>query len=249
MNKILGVKIDAINKEDFKKNIIKFIAEKKFHQIATVNPEFLVDAQKNTEFKNVLNNTTLNIIDGFGLQLAYYLKYKIFPDRLPGVDMVEEIFSLGQKNNYSVFLLGSTELSLKLAKAEIKKKYPQLKIYALAGGSINKIADSWQQTDDIITTINLNQPDILLVGLGHPKQEIWIYDHKYKLKTVKVAIGVGGTFDYLSKQVKRAPLLYRQFGLEWLYRLYQQPWRWRRIIKAVFIFLYLFITKHEKTNS
>lgn len=249
MKKILGVKIDAISKDDLQKKIISFIKENKFHQIATINPEFLVDAQNNIEFKNILNNTSLNLIDGFGLQMAYNIKFKKIPDRLPGVDIVEEIFSICQQNNYSIFLLGGTEQSINLTRQEILKKYPNLKIFILAGGKINKINGVWEQSDEILKYINSCQPDILLVGLGHPKQDIWIADNKNRLTSVKIAIGVGGTFDYLSKQVKRAPLLYRRFGLEWLYRLYQEPWRWRRIIKAVFIFTYLFITKHEKQIS
>jgi N-acetylglucosaminyldiphosphoundecaprenol N-acetyl-beta-D-mannosaminyltransferase len=249
MKKILGIRIDAIKQKEFNRKINEFISSNNFHHLATVNPEFLVDAQNNEEFFNILTKTDLNLIDGFGLQLAYFFKYKYLPDRLPGVDMVDLIFSVCADNGYSIFLLGGINESALIAKKEIIKKYPKIKIFALEGGNIEKVDGIWQEETENIVKINSVQPDVLLVGLGHPKQELWISDHKTKLPSVKIAIGVGGTFDYLSKQIKRAPLLYQRFGLEWLYRLYQQPWRWRRIFKAVFTFAYLFFTKYEKPNN
>lgn len=249
MNKILGIKIDAITKDIFKKQIIKFLETKNFYHLATVNPEFLVDAQTNTEFKNILNNTDLNLIDGFGLQLAYFFKFKKLPDRLPGVDMVDLIFSICAEKGFSVFLLGGKNKSALIAKNNIIKKYPKIKIYACEGGNIEKVNGVWQEANNIISEINLAKPDVLLVGLGHPKQELWIADHKAKLTSIKIAMGVGGTFDYLSHRIKRAPLFYQRLGLEWLYRLYQEPWRWRRIKKAVFKFTYLILTKYGKTDS
>ncbi len=249
MNKILGVKIDAITLDIFKNKISEFLRSNKFNQVATVNPEFLVDAQSNKEFKEILNNTDLNLVDGFGLQLAYFLKYKKIPQRLPGVDIVDTIFSICAQEDITIFLLGGGNQAATLAKNEILKEYPFLKIFTLAGGKIEKNNDFWTGSEEILNQINISQAQVLLVGLGHPKQELWIADHKKNLPFVRIAVGVGGTFDYISKQVKRAPLFYRRLGLEWLYRLYQQPWRWQRIIKAVFIFTYLFFTKHEKTIS
>lgn len=249
MKTILNIKIDAIDKNLFLDKIIQFLKSNNLHQIATVNPEFLVDAQKNLEFSYILNQTDLNLIDGVGLQLAYFLKYKQWPARLPGADIVDLLFNFCELNNFSIMLLGGDPGIAEMAKSEIIKKYKNLNIFTLAGGMVEKKENKWKFDDKIISQINLNKPDILLVAFGHPKQEIWIFDHKTSFSTVKVAIGVGGTFDYISKNRKRAPLFYRRFGLEWIYRLYQEPWRWRRIFKAIFIFTYLFITKHEETNS
>ncbi len=246
---ILGIKIDNVDKSKLIDLFDLFSNSNKFNQLTTVNPEFLVDAQNNSEFSKVLNQSDLNVIDGFGLQMAYLLKYKIFPARIPGVDLVDLLLTFCQSNGLSVFLLGAFAETIQKLKFEISKKYPNLNFQALSGGKIEKKNQTWEQDVNILKEINIFKPTILLVALGHPKQEIWLADHKNYLPSVKIAIGVGGTFDYLSKQVKRAPLLYRRFGLEWLYRLYQQPWRWRRIYKAVVTFSYLFLLNYVKTNG
>jgi len=235
MGKILGVKIDSDDFAGVMQKIKNFLHENKLHQIATVNPEFIVSAQYDKEFKNILNKCDLCVADGFGLQLAAkFLGEKIGP-RLTGVDLTWEIAKFSAENGYSIFLLGAKEGIAKEAAERIKFLYPNLKIAGTWAGS--------PQEEGLIERINQTKPDILLVSFGAPKQEKFIYNNKDKIK-VKLAMGVGGTFDYLAEIVPYAPNWIRTLGLEWLYRLVTQPKRFKRIFNAIIKFpIIVFISK------
>jgi len=247
--KILGVRLDILDQEELKSTLEKFLNLNKFHQIATVNPEFLVEAYRNNYFKNILSHTSLNLIDGTGLQYAYFFKHHYWPPRLPGVDLMDLIFTLCQNLNLKIALLGAKDQIANKAKQEILLKYKKLEVACWSGGKIEKTENTWQQPKNLIAELNQFAPQVILVGLGNPKQEIWLYEHSKFLPTIKLGIGIGGSFDYLAKHKKRAPLFLRQIGLEWLYRLYQEPWRWRRILKATFVFIFLLIFSNNNENG
>lgn len=227
MSKILGVKIDEFSFSEVMKKITSFLNENKIHQIATVNPEFIMTAQKDVAFKNILNSTDLNIPDGFGLQCAAFYKRKKIGKRLTGVDLTWEIAKLAQEKGYSVFLLGGKPGVAEMTANRLRYLYRNLKIAGTYAGSPDE--------EGIIERINSSNADILLVAFGAPKQEKFIHENKNELKC-KVAMGVGGTFDYISEIVQRAPKWMQTLGLEWLYRLIRQPSRIKRIYTAVIKF-------------
>lgn len=185
--------------------------------IATVNPEFILEAQKDPEFKKVLNDFDLTIPDGVGLKFARHGLAII-----PGRKLVEEILKL---NKYKVFFLGGED--------DVAQKMT-LKY----GGSYDKGEKNIkipQRNSEIINKINKFKPDILLVAYGAPWQEKWLYANRHLLNA-KVCIGVGGTFDYLTGKKSLPPEWVSKLGLEWLWRAIHNPRHWPRALRASILF-------------
>lgn len=229
---ILNVKIDQINLTECLNKISEFLTSSKQNYIVTVNPEFVVEAQQNQEFKNVLNNADLATCDGIGLVWASGGKLK----RVTGVDLTEALL---KQIDCRIFLLGGEGGS-----AQKLAQNHSLKIVgAERGGKIDQSTWLLDDNNEIIEKINQSGANVLLVGFGQVKQEMWLSQNLAKMPNIKAAIGVGGTFDYLSGNIKRAPRPIRQAGLEWLFRLFTQPHRLGRIFNATFMFFWLFLFK------
>lgn len=222
--KILGVTITNEKKEKVLEYLFERIKKpgaKTF--IVTPNPEMLVYATKHLAYRNKLNSSTIAIPDGIGLFLASLITGNPLRARIPGVDFIEDICNASVDKPLSIGFLGGRKSVAKQTAERLLEKYPHLTIV---------FAGSEWPTQDRLKTI-----DVLFVAYGVPKQEDWIYENLDKLP-VKAAMGVGGSFDFLSGQVARAPHLLRQIGLEWFYRLVTQPWRWKRQLALIeFIFL------------
>jgi len=247
---ILGVRVDNFNTQEILKKLSYFLDSNLSHKIFTPNPEMLVDAQKDHYFKEVLNSGDLNVCDGFGLSLVSGAK------RLPGVDLMMSICQIAESKNKSIYLLGSgSQEVIEGSKNFLEKKFPQLKIVGghpgleiskIKADEKNIIVYDKEKNDDLISEIIMSAPDVLLVAFGHVKQEKWITENLRDLPSVKIAIGLGGSFDFISGKIKRAPKFLRLIGLEWLYRLIRQPSRIKRIWKATVVFLFLVLKNKNK---
>lgn len=187
--------------------------------LVTINPELVMLAKGDSYYEKVLKSANLAVCDGAGIVIAGKIFGKRFPERIHGVDLVQKLSEFvakqpisGQKKPISVGFLGGRENVAQLTADCLKKKFPDLKI-AFA-------KSEWDQVKD-------KKCDIIFVAFGSPKQEKWIYENLNKID-VKVAIGVGGSFDFISGKVKRAPVWVRRIGMEWLFRLIIQPWRIKR---------------------
>ncbi len=240
MNKveILGVKIDNLSLQEVLEKIKLFLNSQNQHFIVTPNPEFLVASNKDEDFKKILNYADIACADGIGLiKAAKFLGQRL--QRVTGVDLVWAICELAEQNNYSVYFLGAGEMIAAGASLNLKNEYPNLNIVGAESGGL--IIDPKQNDWDLINRINETKPEILFVALGQIKQESWIFYHLDKMTSVKLAIGVGGAFDYISGKIKRPPKFIRNIGLEWLFRLILEPHRFKRIINATILFPILVI--------
>ena len=197
-------------------------------QIITINPEMIMNAQKNETFLNIVNASDLNIVDGVGVKIALGFQ-KIKQQQLRGVDFSRELIKLASENNYRVAFLGAKEEVINLAKENFLKEYPNLNFVYVRNGYFDDEAE-------IINELEKANPQILLVGLGSPKQEEIISKLKNRLKGC-VMVGVGGSFDVFSGIVKESPIIWQKLGLEWLYRTVCQPERFKRIFPDLPIFL------------
>lgn len=229
--KILGVRINNVSYQEALSVALLLAKEKAKSYLTTPNPEILLEAQKNPEFKKVLNNSQLNIPDGAGLLWAARYQSSPLKERVTGTDLMEGIMKEGAKTNLKIFLLGAAPGVAEKVKSKMEKKYPGLKIAGTSSESKNQ-----DREETIINVIDKSTADILFVAFGAPHQELWISRNLPKLKTARLAVGVGGAFDFLAGESKRAPKIMQNLGLEWLYRLFKQPKRFKRIFNAVIIF-------------
>ena len=249
---ILGVKIDNLSLQEVLEKIKHFLNSKNQHYVVTPNPEFLVAAQTDQHFKEILNYADIAVADGVGLiKAAKFLKQRL--QRVTGVDLVWSICELAEQINCPIYLLGAQDDIAKQAGETLQKHFKNLPIAGAESGG--EISNPKNIDYELIQRINNSQAQILFVAFGQIKQEKWIFNNLDKLKNIKVAIGVGGAFDYISETIPRAPQPIRQLGFEWLFRLIQQPSRYRRIFNATIVFSYLIIKKslwnkfHRRNNQ
>lgn len=244
---ILGVRVDNLSREEILEKVSGFLNAEKFHQIATINPEFILAAKKNEEFKNILNNCDLNVADGFGIKLAFRRFGETLQARIAGIDLMEEILKIAEKNNFKIFLAANSRglCTCEEVHAVILKKYPNLEISGMdfschSNISVNEFEESIQIVSFDFTQddkYRINEFDIVFANFGAPYQEKFLNSLKLlENSKIRLAMGVGGSFDYLTGKIKRAPVFMRNAGLEWLWRLVQQPRRIKRIWNAVIIF-------------
>jgi N-acetylglucosaminyldiphosphoundecaprenol N-acetyl-beta-D-mannosaminyltransferase len=235
---ILGVKIDNLSLQEVLEKISRFLDSSNQHYIITPNPEFLVAAQTDKNFKEILNYADIAVPDGIGLiYAAKFLGKRLI--RITGVDLIWYICQLAEQKNCSVYFLGGREAVAEKTGEILKREFPNLKITGAQSGG--EITDPMNINENLAREIRQAAPQIIFVALGQVKQEKWIFSHLDKLPSVKLAMGVGGSFDYIAEEIPRAPEYLRRIGLEWLYRLIREPKRWPRIVNAVLIFPYLII--------
>ena len=249
--KLFQVGIDQVDNKETIKKIEKFIVSEKPHQIVTPDTLAVLRAKKDPEYHAILKSADLVTPDGAGiLWAATTLNYPL-PERVTGIDIIHNICRLATKKEYSLYLLGSYPGVAGEAALNLTKKYPGIKIAGTHHGYFgcedsqncedvkNGNSDKNKEEEEIIAEIRENRPDILLVGMGVPKQEKWINKNLNRLD-VPVCMGVGGSFDVLSGRIPRAPLWMQRHGMEWIYRSIKQPNRAFRTL-ALFYFIWLVI--------
>jgi N-acetylglucosaminyldiphosphoundecaprenol N-acetyl-beta-D-mannosaminyltransferase len=231
---ILNINVHALTNAQTLALIENFIAGGKPHQLTTVNPEFVVEAQHDDEFRYIINHATLALPDGIGLlKAAKFLQTTPLPERVPGSDLVVQLAALSHQKGYRIYFLGAWEGIAEKAIEKLKINYPNLQVAGAYAGS-----PALEENETIVRRILPTKTDILLVAYGAPKQDKWIARNLEQLN-IPVCIGVGGSFDFIAGVTKRAPVWIQNLHLEWLHRLIMQPWRWRRIWNAVAVFGWL----------
>jgi len=238
---ILGIPVDKITEKESLERIIDFINEKKFHLIVTINSENATKALENTIFLDVIKNADLVIPDGIGIIFASKILGNKLPERIPGIDLSYKLLEISNEKGYKIVLIGGKEGVAEGAKENLKKIFPNLNIAMTYNGYFNE-----DEERKIVDEIQKIEPDILLVGMGSGKQEIWIWNNREKFKNIGVCIGVGGTLDIWAGKKKRAPKLVQNLGLEWLYRVIIEPKRIFRVLKIFNFLNKLFIERWKK---
>lgn len=211
---ILGVGFNNLTKKEVLEYILESSAGK--YYIVTPNPEILVIADSDKNYKKTLNNARLALPDGIGVLLAAKFLGFSFKEKITGIGLLESLCQAAAKQPITVGFLGGAEAVAVKAAECLKKSYPSLKVSFAAPNLKFKVQNS-----------KFPKTDILFVAFGSPKQELWIAKNLSKLP-VRVAIGVGGAFDFISGRVPRAPKWMQDLGFEWLFRLIIQPWRIKR---------------------
>ena len=221
---LLGVRVDNVTTQETLDLLESFVAEGRPRQIVTLNPEFVMEAQHNAPFRVVLGGASLALPDGYGLLWAARILGQRLRERVAGSDLLPMIAGLSARHGHRLFLLGAMPGVAERAAAVLRRDYPGVSIVGTMAGSPDP-----EDEEGIVTAVIDARADVLFVAYGAPRQDLWIHRNLDRLG-VPVCMGVGGAFDYVAGVIPRAPLWLRESGLEWLYRLMRQPWRWRRML-------------------
>lgn len=228
---ILGVRVDRISQARALDQIMQMVARRRAsenripcQQVVTVNPEFVMAAQRDAAFRQAINAAALVVADGVGVVWAARLLKAPIPERITGVDTLVALAGRCAAVGYRIYLLGAVPGVAEETAARLRQLAPALQIAGTYAGS-----PASAEEEEIIERVRAAQTDILCVAYGAPAQDLWIYRNLLRLPAA-LAIGVGGAYDFISGRQRRAPRLMRRLGIEWLYRLYREPWRWRRML-------------------
>jgi len=221
---ILNVPVDNINMKQAVEQVISFLSTESFHAVYTPNAEIMMASHRDPSLKKILCEADMLVADGAGVVLASKILGLGLPERVAGFDLVKNLFSYQGNKKIRFFLFGGKPGVAEEAGRRLLAEYSNVEIAGCRNGYFDKTNEN-----EIIDQINSSTVDILLVALGAPKQEFWIHEHKSLLK-VKVCMGVGGSLDIISGNANRAPEFFQKYGLEWLYRLYKEPWRFKRML-------------------
>lgn len=223
-----GVLIDRVNVSSALDRVRDFLRSGKTNQIVTVNLDFVAIARRDPDFRETLNRADLAVADGMPLVWVSRMGDDPLPQRLTGVELVDECCELAVETDTSIFLLGAAPGVADLAAERLRERFPGLRIVGVYAPPFGRLSD--EENERILQTINAARPDFLFVALGAPQQDMWIRANRDRLD-VPVCMGVGCVLDLLAGVVSRAPAWMQHAGLEWLYRLLQEPSRlWRRYI-------------------
>ncbi|MBU1018200.1 WecB/TagA/CpsF family glycosyltransferase [Patescibacteria group bacterium] len=269
---IAGIPINNVSYQEALRRIDDFVSAERKVYVVTVNPEMILNASEDDLFFELLNNAELTTPDGIGILWATHYLSKPLPkgkfsryfqfylsllsilfapkrirnplkERITGADLFREIVDRSQQKKWKIFLLGASKGVAEKAIKNLSKIYPDAHFVGSFAGSPDE-----GDEEGACDLINQAKPDLLFVAYGSPVQEFWIYRNLFKLNSVKVAMGVGGTFDFYADKVKRAPQWMQKVGLEWLWRLIREPKRFSRIWNATVKFVGLVRKEKMKNN-
>jgi len=227
--KLLGYNIDVLNKQEALDYVNILVDSQASSQIVTINPEIIEYANKHPEFVNILRDAELILPDGIGIKIGLKIN-GINAERITGIGFAKNLIEMSAKNNMPVALVGAKPHVIEKVQENLKKEFPDLNIVYAHDGYFDNKTEIYEQ-------IKQTSPKLIFVALGAPKQEEFIYELKSILPST-VMIGIGGSFDVWAGEVKRAPEIWQNLGLEWLYRTIKQPERFKRIFPTLPIFVY-----------
>lgn len=221
---VLGLPVHAVTMAEAVAEIRQALVTGRRMRVITLNPEMVMAARRQPELDAALRQGDLVVPDGYGVVWALRRSGCKGLERVAGVDLVESLFAAGVPGGLRAFLLGGAAGVAEAAATRITARWPGVRVVGTAHGYFPP-----PDENEVIRRINAARPQLLLVGMGLPRQEVWLAENWAKLQ-VTVGIGVGGALDLWAGRVKRAPHLWRKGRLEWLYRALQEPARFRRLL-------------------
>jgi N-acetylglucosaminyldiphosphoundecaprenol N-acetyl-beta-D-mannosaminyltransferase len=241
---LFNIDIDITDKNEVIETCKSFFNSKEVHSIFFLNAHCYNVAIENKDYEEALKNSDLVLNDGIGIKLASKLAGIKLKENLNGTDLIPELLKLCAENGKSVYLLGGKEGVAERAAESLSGSFPGIKI---AGTNSGYFAES--DEPDLIRKIDDSEASILVIGMGVPRQELFATRNKEKFKHIKVLIAGGAIIDFLSGNIKRAPMWMRKNGVEWVYRLYQEPIRlWRRYLFGNVLFFYNLFQSRRQTK-
>lgn len=235
-NKVIDLNIDLISYDGALCKIIALAKNRTPSYVCFANVHMTIESHEDKNFAAQVNNASLVLSDGMPLVKYLNFYHGHLQDRIAGMDVFPDLIELAQANRLKVFFFGTTQVLLEAIKVKVSERFPKLEIVGLLSPPFDKSVDD----DSYVDTIRKSEANLVFVALGCPKQEKWMATHSPKINGV--LLGVGGAFPVFAGVAKRAPLLLQNIGLEWVYRLAQEPTRlFERYLKTNTKFLFLII--------
>ncbi len=226
---ILGTSITIISKEKAVFELIQLAFNRQSSYTCFVNVHMTIESQTDEILKQAVTQSTLSLADGMPVAKAIKWLYNINQERLAGMDFLPILIDKAHQQNLSIFFYGSTPEMLQITQKYIKNKYPDINIAGTLSPPFRELSHT--EIEDHIAIINSSQANLVFVALGCPKQEKWMAENCKDINAT--LLGIGGALEVFVKAKKRAPLIIQQIGMEWLYRLIQDPKRlWKRYLKT-----------------
>ncbi|MEH7075085.1 WecB/TagA/CpsF family glycosyltransferase [Neobacillus drentensis] len=240
-NVVTVLDIDFVNKhfDHVIDDLLERISNQQKSFIVTANPEIVMYAHENQDYKKIIQSADMVVPDGYGIILASKILSTPILERVAGYDVMVRLLERGNEKQLKIYLLGGREETNQKAVANIRRNYPHLQIV----GSHHGFFD-WEKST-VTADIKASCPDMVFVALGFPKQEQWIAQ-QYDEFSKGLFMGVGGSIDVLAGEVQRAPQIWQKMNLEWFYRLISQPTRWRRMLAIPRFLIEIFQLKLHK---
>ncbi len=239
---ILGIKISITSRSEVLNFINSRLDSKEKFYVVTPNPENLLLATKDWLLEKAIRKSDLSVPDGIGLKFAYKFLHNVDIDIIKGRELFLDVMEIANRRNLRVYLFGGEHGESEKTKLELESKYKSIVFkthYEFPQYSKNAqpvSANDRKLHKKIIGSIKMFEADLIIVALNTPKQEKWIFRNLYRILNVTGAFALGGTFNYVAGNMKLPPKWMEKLGLEWVYRLMQEPKRWKRIINAVIVF-------------
>jgi N-acetylglucosaminyldiphosphoundecaprenol N-acetyl-beta-D-mannosaminyltransferase len=220
--RILGCRLDPIDSEQAARRILALAREGDGAQIVTLGTEMVVYAQRDSRFRSIVNGCALSLCDTVGLLAVARLRGAPLRERVTGVELVERLCGAAAAAGVPVYFLGSADGVAAQAAAVLQSRCAGLRVAGVRSGYFTD-----DESPSIVEAIAASGARLLFAGMGSPRQEFWLAEH-LRETVCGAGVGVGGSFDVIAGRIERAPRIVRRLGLEWLYRLLKEPWRWRR---------------------
>jgi N-acetylglucosaminyldiphosphoundecaprenol N-acetyl-beta-D-mannosaminyltransferase len=221
---IYGIPFSKLSFEETVQHLIHAIEHKQPTHVITANPIMIMAAVDDAKYSAMMKRADLIVPDGSGVVWAAKYAGQPVPERVTGFELMQRLFQEGEKRRWKAYLLGTSQEIIDAAAEKLQLQYPQVKIVGVRNGFFGP-----EQDEEVVESIRQAAPDLLFVARGADTQEPWIVKYK-QLLNVPLIMGVGGSFDVVSGKLKRAPQIWQKLRLEWLYRLLQEPKRYKRML-------------------
>ncbi len=234
---ILNVGIDNLTRQQAVFKVLKMIEEKGVHHVITLNPYKISKIKSNNDLRLICDRADLRLASGAGLQWAANMLKSPLKERIAVLSFMMEVIRLAEIKEYGIFLVGGKPEIAERSFFNIKKSFPDIRIVGRHGGYFDE-----KREKSVIEAIRKSEANIIFVGLGFPKEDKWINSIKHEFKNA-VFISVGGSFDTISGEIRKAPDYFMQNGLDWFYRILTKPWRYLRLLRLALFFITVIFKK------
>ncbi len=228
---ILGLPVDNLSRDQAVVKVMKMIEKGGVNHLFFLNPYKIQRIKSNSDLKLIFSKASMYLTGGAGLQWASKMLGHPIKERIPILSFMMDIIRVAEMKEYTIFLVGSKPEIVERAFFNIKKSFPNIRIIGRHGGYFSE-----DREQAIIEAVKKSEPDIIFAGFGFPKEDKWIHKIKNEIKD-GVLISVGGSFDIISGEIKKAPPFFMGRGLDWFYRIITRPWRFGRLLNVILFFI------------